>query len=92
MNLFKSGFDWIVAQGKDGIGWLVKETVDGLLYGLGNFCRFMSTECFETFIIFALVGGLIYIGGGEKVGMKMIRISLVTFIIMQVVGVFYYLY
>lgn len=90
MNLFKSGFDWLVAQGKDGIGWLVKETVDGLLYGVGNFCRFMTAECFETFIIFALVGGLVYIGGGEKVGMKMIRISLVTFIIMQVVGVFYY--
>ena len=72
------------------VGWLLNTGVNGLLNMVGNLCRFMTTECFESFLIFALIGCLVYIGGGTKVGMKMIRVSLVVFLIMQIVGVFCY--
>lgn len=71
----------------NGIGWLVGKGVAGIAYGAGTFCRFMSTECQGTFIIFALVGGLVYIGGGERLGMKMIRLSLGSYLVMSFVGV-----
>lgn len=70
-----------------GVGWVLQQGVSGLAYLGGNFCRFMTTECEGTFLIFALIGSLIYIGGGEKVGMKMIRISLGTFLAMGFIGV-----
>lgn len=70
----------------NGLSWLTQRGIDGLLYIGGHFCRFMVNECTGTFIVFALIGGIIYIGGGDKLGMKFIRISFVTYISMAFVG------
>lgn len=77
----------------DGVVWVGSEILTRGLSGLvsiaSNLCKFMVTECAGSFIVFAMIGGFIYICGGNKIGMKMIRISISTFIIMQVVGVMF---
>lgn len=77
----------------DGITWagseVLKYGLSGLFSIASNLCEFIVTECTGSFVVFAIAGGLVYICGGNKIGMKMIRISIATFVVMQVVGVMF---
>lgn len=92
------GFEWVGSKIGDGIIWLGKEvgdglvwvggkSLDGIIWTIGNLCKFLVTECGDTFIIFAMVGAIVYIAGGNKVGMKMIRVSVCAYLIMGIIGV-----
>lgn len=98
MQLLESGMNWVGDKlgegamwlgGKLGEGamWLGGKGLDGVFWSIGEGSRFMVEYCSGAFLVFALVGGLVYIGGGEKTGMKMIRISLVSYLAMGFIGV-----
>ena len=86
-NWLGSGVNWVGQKIGDGVTWVVGKSAGGVFHIIGSTCRFVTTECFETFLVFALVGGMVYICGCSKAGMKMIRLSIITFIIMGVLGV-----
>ena len=86
-NWLGSGVNWVGQKIGDGVTWMVGKSAGGVFYIIGSTCRFVTTECFETFLVFALIGGMVYICGCSKAGMKMIRLSIITFIIMGVLGV-----
>ena len=69
-----------------GLKWLVNMGINGILGACGKFCRFMVTECGNTFILFALIGAILYSCGCSKLGMKFIRVSLLFYLIMGFVG------
>ena len=89
MHWVGEGFSWVGHQIGDGLGWVATKAGEGLLIIIGNVCRFVIAECHGTFLVFALVGGFVYMCGADKVGMKIMRTSFATFIIMGVLGVLF---
>lgn len=87
MQIVENGFAWVGGKVGDGLGWLIGKGVGGVIWATGNLCKFLVTECRDTFIIFAMVGAIVYIAGGNKVGMKMIRVSVCAYLIMGIIGV-----
>ena len=86
-NWLGSGVNWVGQKIGDGVTWVVGKSAGGVFHIIGSTCRFVTTECLDTFLVFALIGGIVYICGCSKTGMKMIRLSIITFIIMGVMGV-----
>lgn len=86
-NWISSGIGWVGRSIGEGFTWLINKGAEGILGMIGSACRFITNECFDTFLVFALIGAMVYICGCSKAGMKMIRLSIIVFIIMGVMGV-----
>lgn len=79
--------NWIGQQIGNCLQWLVEQGVNGLLKGVGNISRFVVNNCDQTFILFGLVGVFFIMANAKEKGMKMINLSIIVFLIMQILGV-----
>ena len=78
--------NWIGQQIGNCLQWLVEQGVNGLLKGVGNISRFVVNNCDQTFILCGLVGVFFIMANAKEKGMKMINLSIIVFLVMQILG------
>ena len=66
--------------------WWERVGITGLLTLAGYFSRFMTEQCTEAFLLFGIVGVFFIMASAREKGTKMINLSIITFIIMKVLG------
>lgn len=79
-------FTWIGGQIGEGLQWLVQQGASGLLNLTGTFSRFMVDNCESAFILFGAIGVFFIMANAKEKGMKMINLSIVVYLVMQVLG------
>ena len=78
--------NWIGQQIGNGLQWLVEQGANGLLKGMGSVSRFVVNNCDQTFVLFGLVGVFLIMANAKEKGMKMINLSIIVFLVMQILG------
>jgi len=79
--------NWLGQQFMQGCQWLLEKGAIGILGAVGGTSRFMTEECPEAFILFGIIGVFFIMASSKEKGMKMINLSVMSFIIMKVLGV-----
>ena len=79
-------FAWIGQQIGNGVQWLVYQGANGILALIGSFSRFMTQNCSQSFILFGMIGVFFIMANTKKQGMKMINLSIIAYLVMQVLG------
>lgn len=79
--------NWLGQQIIQGCQWLLEKGAIGILNLTGASSRFMTEQCPEAFLLFGIIGVFFVMASAKEKGMKMINLSVLSFIIMKVLGV-----
>lgn len=78
--------NWIKDQALQLLMWLAKGGTMAIIHGAGSLSRFLIIHCSDVFVLFGTVGLLIAMVGLNKQGNKMLKVSIVAYILVQVLG------
>lgn len=79
-------FEWISHMFAKGGAWVLEQGANGVVYIVGESCRFMTRECPEAFMLFGIIGVFFIMANSREKGTKMLNLSILSFIIMKVLG------